>query len=148
MKHRLLAFLMIISFAFGMAQQEASAGPIKSAKCVFEGGTEHFFDDGKLTYSVSRVKDKFELTFDRLDAKDGKGRIVGNNGSGDVIVTNGDYVINILEFTPVGNMNITTIDTMNINHGVKAPSVTSRHVSSGSALLPSQRVGHCQVFTI
>ena len=89
-----------------------------------------------------------ELSFDRLDAPDGKARLIGNNGSADVNVSMGTHTLNIIEITPSGNWNVLTILTNDITHGAKLQAVYSRHVTTGFALVPSQRVGYCQIFTM
>ena len=138
---------LILVLALILASWSALAADVKSATCIFVEGTSHFFEDGKLTYRMARERERLEMTFDRLDDKNGNGRLVANNGGADVLVRRGQFTINIFEFTPVGNVNVTTMLTRDVVHGGKVQVVHSRHVANLPGLLPSQRVGTCTVFT-
>ena len=126
----------------------ACAADIKAAKCVFVEGAENFFEDNKLTFTIRKANDRMELTFDKLDDPSGNGRVIGNNGTNDVHVLRGVNVINILEVTAVGNINVTTLRTTDMTHGGKVQATHSRHVGTPTALLPSQRVGSCNVYAL
>jgi len=138
-------FFLAFTCLFGAFSPSFAADKITSAKCVFTGGSEHFFDDDKLTYKTTRVTDKMEISFDQLNSPTGDGRMLGNNGSSDVTILQSGAILNILEITGTKNINLTTLYTPKISHGAKVQAVISRHVGF-SGLIPSQRVGYCTIF--
>lgn len=139
---------ILLPLLLSLAAGGVGAADIKAAKCVFVEGTEHFFEDKKLTFTIRKTNDRFEVTFDKLDDPNGNGRMIGNNGTSDVRVSRGAYVTNILELTAAGNMNVTTLGTIDISHGGKVQATHSRHPASPTAILPSQRVGFCTVYLL
>jgi hypothetical protein len=129
-----ITLLSLTGLVFGQSQ---------SFRCNFSEGLNTNFDSGRP--STKKSNDIGELVFDQLDPKKGTGRIVGNAGAGDVVVYNGNNSIHILEPTPSGNMNITTIFNPTKNSSGNFPVVHSRHINlPGSGPLPSQYVGLCK----
>ena len=145
-KFTTLALLCLIAPPVTMAAENSP--PIKAAKCTFTDSTNQFFDDAALTWKVERnKKEVMEMTFDQLDSKSGQGRVIANNGAGDITIVPGDYNLTLIEFTGVGNVNMTSIHLGNaFTHGDKVQAAHSRHVGGAPALLPSQRVGACVVY--
>jgi hypothetical protein len=129
-----ITLLSLTGLVFGQSQ---------SFRFNFSEGINTNFDSGRP--STKKSNDIGELVFDQLDPKKGTGRIVGNAGAGDVVVYNGNNSIHILEPTPSGNMNITTIFNPTKNSSGNFPVVHSRHINlPGSGPLPSQYVGLCK----
>ncbi len=89
-------------------------------------------DDG-----FKRVKKKFELTF-IVDVENGKGYLLGNQGSSEVTVLPTDDGISFLEVTGTGNLMTTAIDK-------KRKSVHSRNTIMFGELIPTQYYGKCEV---
>jgi len=86
-----------------------------------------------------------ELVFDQLDTKKGTGRMIGNVGSENVQVLVGDgNSIHIIERTPSGNMNITTVFNPQRKNSNEYPIVHSRHLNLNGGPLTSQYVGLCK----
>jgi hypothetical protein len=141
-----IGLLAIALFSFESVATEMPS--IVSAKCTFSDSTSSFFDDGKLSWRIERnTNEKMEITFDQLNSKDGKGRLIGNNGSGDVSVLFGQYELTLLEITGGGNVMITSLQIGNgYDHAGRVQAVHSRHPAGPTALLPSQRVGTCIVY--
>ncbi len=142
-----VAFIFLT--AVSLSAHAAGTSPIKSAKCTFTDSTNNFFNRGALTWKVERTtKEVMETTFDQLDNKDGNARMIGNNGSADITVIQGRYGLSLIEITGSGAVMLTTIFLGNgYEHGANVQAVYSRHTAADDALLPSQRVGTCTVFT-
>ncbi len=118
-------------------------GQTQSFRCSFTDGFSTEFKSNKP--SSGRDKSKFtDLTFDQLDVKKNRGRMIGNAGATDVGVINGDNSIHIIEQTPSGNMNITTIFNPPIKNSSNYPVVHSRHVNIFDEPMTSQYVGLCK----
>ena len=118
-------------------------GQTQSFRCSFTDGFSTDFKSNKL--SSSRDKSKFtDLIFDQLDVKKNHGRMIGNAGTTDVSVINGDNSIHIIEQTPTRNMNITTIFNPSIKNSSNYPVVHSRHINIFDEPITSQHVGLCK----
>jgi len=86
-----------------------------------------------------------QVTFDSIDAKAGKARIVGNVGAGDVLVLVTIAGLTFVEQTAFGNVNLTTVfaayDSPSSRRFV---AVSSRHQNLNGPF-PSQYHGTCSV---
>jgi hypothetical protein len=118
-------------------------GQTQSFRCNFSDGFVSNWESGKTT--SKRDGRMSELIFDQVDLKKGSGRMIGNSGSENVQVLTGDTnSIHIVERTPSGNMNITTIFTPSQKNPNEFPVVHSRHINLMGGPLVSQFVGLCK----
>ena len=111
-----------------------------SFNCKFSDGVATNFDKGS---PESGDGGNFtDIIYDQINPKEGTGRIIGNAGAEDVMVFRGFQSVNIIEYTPVGNMTLTTIFNELPNKDGFFPVVHSRHPNMMGAFV-SQFVGLC-----
>lgn len=111
-----------------------------SFNCKFSDGVATNFDKGS---PESGDGGNFtDIIYDQINPKEGIGRIIGNAGAEDVMVFQGFQSVNIIEYTPVGNMTLTTIFNELPNKDGLFPVVHSRHPNMMGAFV-SQFVGLC-----
>ena len=128
---------------FGLLVSTNVFSQTQSFRCNFSDGLVTNWDSGKP--SSKRMSDMNELVFDQLDTKKGTGRMIGNVGSENVQVLVGDgNSIHIIERTPSGNMNITTVFNPQRKNSNEYPIVHSRHLNLNGGPLTSQYVGLCK----
>ena len=115
-----------------------------SLRCQFPVGHVVEFTDGGAQFSKS---DKLpDLVFDGIDRSRGTARLLGNAGAETVQVIEGDYVINFVEVTPVGNLSITTVYKQNVGSTDNSlQAVHSRHITVSGKGKPSQYTGVCTI---
>ena len=120
---------ILLAMVISLCSAVSFASPI-SYVCNYESYSD---EEGN-----HKTKEQFLLTF-VVDAENGKGYIVGNQGSEEVVVipqkTGG---IAFVEVTGSGNVMTTAIDTA-------GTSVHSRNTSIGGKLVPTQYYGKCEV---
>ena len=112
--------------------------------CQFDHGRGTTFDNGRVENVAGNAIGR--LVFDQLDPQTHTGRMVGNHGATSVFVSNGYQSLNIVEETPAGNLNITTIFLGGKDATRQAPAVHSRHINLGAEPYPSQSAGFCKLF--
>lgn len=117
-------------------------GQTQSFRCTFSDGLVTNWESGKPSSKRDGRMD--EIVFDQVDTKKGTGRMIGNSGSENVQVLNGDGSIHIVERTPSGNMNVTTIFSPPQKNPTQYPLVHSRHLNFIGGPLVSQFVGLCK----
>ena len=127
---------------FGLLVSTNVLSQTQSFRCNFSDGFVTNWDSGKP--SSKRDGRMSELVFDQLDVKKGTGRMIGNSGSENVQVLSGDGSNHIIERTPSGNMNITTIFSSTQKNPNEYPVVHSRHINLIGGPLVSQYVGLCK----
>ncbi|NBT75430.1 MAG: hypothetical protein EBT15_05555 [Betaproteobacteria bacterium] len=135
--------LLSAGFVFLLFITNQAKASSLSVRCAFTGGQVTDFDKGKA--STKRTNDLGELIFDQIDVTARTARMIGNQGAESIIALRGDDSIHLLERTGSGNLNITTI--FSLEEGEKLgsfPVVHSRHVSLMTGPLPSQYVGRCR----
>ncbi|QWE06384.1 hypothetical protein [Polynucleobacter sp. JS-JIR-5-A7] len=132
----------LIPVSLGLIISTNVFGQSQSFRCNFSDGLSTNWDSGKP--SSKRTSDMSELIFDQIDIKKGTGRMIGNSGSETVQVLKGDSSTHIVERTPSGNMNITTIFNPTQKYSDLYPVVHSRHINLMSGPFPSQYVGLCK----
>lgn len=123
---------------------------MKTIKCSYQRNvsvnfTRKGFDPSK------NDKEDFEITYDSIDFKKGKARLIGNTGAADVFALSGLGALSLLEQTSVGGLNITTIFPDEYPNGApdEYMSVNSRHIAmyklGDGGGVASQRYGKCKV---
>ena len=134
---------ILIPVSLGLIISTNVFGQSQSFRCNFSDGLVTNWESGKT--ASKRDGRMSEIVFDQLDPKKGIGRMIGNSGSENVQVLNGDgNSIHIVERTPSGNMNTTTIFTQSPKNPSEHPVVHSRHLNFVGGPLVSQFVGLCK----
>ena len=133
---------VLIPVSVGLIISTNVFGQSQSFRCNFSDGFSTNWDSGKA--SSVRGGKMAEMVFDQLDTKNGTGRMIGNAGVENVQVIRGDGSIHILERTPTGNLNITTIFGPIQKNPNEFPVVHSRHINIMGGPFPSQYVGLCK----
>jgi hypothetical protein len=125
----------------------------KSLKCYYSEGYTGIWDDGKLIIekgNFATSERDSAMVFDSIDFKKGTARLIGNQGSSDVIVLATPAGISFIEKTPVGYLMITTVFAYYKKGTDEFVCVYSRHVGSFSPLklgpMPSQWHGTCKIW--
>jgi len=138
-------FLVIILSVFPTISVAETQFP-KTFKCTFDKGVFTANSVSKPDdFKSEKTKDSMELIFDNIDLKQHKARLIGNAGTSDIFVQTAGESLHLLETTPSGNLNVTTIYIRAMAAG-DLFSVHSRHVGSASAPMVSQFWGSCKRF--
>ena len=144
----LLGVTLVMQTPASQLQQKASApSPLFKAQrltCSFNVYAAPVWKDGAAQV-VSRAQD-FTFDIDVIDMKKNKARIVGKNGaSAPASMLPTDIGLNVIEGTPIGNLNVTTVFMAGGPEG-KFLAVHSRHIGDlTSAPSPSQNYGTCEI---
>ena len=121
----------------------------RSLRCSFSLVMQADWKSGKLKNSIDKEED-FILHFDSIDPRQGKARLMGNEGATDVVVIPSVSGLNFLEETPSGNINFTTIFQSFKGNSSDYIAVTSRHLLfpglGGRYPFPSQHHGTCKIW--
>jgi len=129
---------LLVGYAVAGTPSELYA--VKSLKCEFPIVSTSDWQKDKPNPQLK--KQEFGFHIDGINLQQGKARIIGNAGSTDLSVVNGGMVVHFIEYTPSGNMNVTSVFAATTKLGFKA--VHSRHLYMMSSPLPSQSYGYCQ----
>jgi hypothetical protein len=144
---RLVALLGIVLLGQTPLPKSTAGDPLFSARhlaCSFPVYAAPVWKDGAAQV-VSRAQD-FTFDIDAINTKKNSAQIVGKGGASahaSTIVT--PVGINIIEATPIGNLNVTTVFVAGGPEG-KYIAVHSRHIGDpASAPSPSQNYGTCAI---
>jgi len=122
----------------------------KSFKCNFENGYFAFWENGKLKSEIT--KDPLSLIFDSIDYKKSTARLIGNQGSSDIILTFTVGGVTFIEKTGSGSFISTTINFPRVNDKNLIDqyfAVHSRHIATIlGAPMSSQYYGQCKIWDI
>jgi len=128
-------------------QQKQAPSPLFSAthlSCSFPVYAAPVWKDGAAQV-VSRAQD-FTFDIDAINTKKNSAQIIGKGGGSahaSTVVT--PIALNIIEATPIGNLNVTTVFVAGSEDG-KYMAVHSRHIGDlTSAPAPSQNYGTCTI---
>lgn len=144
----LLGVALVMQTPASQPQQKASApSPLFKAQhltCSFNVYAAPVWKDGAAQV-VSRAQD-FTFDIDSIEVKKNSANIVGKGGvsahASTVVTPTG---LTVIESTPIGNLNITTIFVAGGPEG-KFIAVHSRHIGDlTSAPSPSQNYGTCEI---
>ena len=140
----LLALTSVTLPALAADETFSSLINARSLRCAFGPGASADWETGKPVVK----SDKFEvvLQFDGIDLKDGKARMIGNQGASDVVVILTPRGITFLERTESGNLSVTTVFTDYARGTHDFVVVHSRHIGGLGSPLPSQYHGTCKVW--
>jgi len=120
----------------------------KSFKCNFENGYFAFWENGKLKSEIT--KDPLSLIFDSIDYTNSTARLIGNQGSSDIIVTFTVGGVTFIEKTGSGSFISTTINFPRVNDKNLIDqyfAVHSRHIATIlGAPMSSQYYGQCKIW--
>ena len=116
----------------------------RSLKCSFKEGVS-------MTWKASGVSIERDLWkgvthFDSIDLREGKARIIGNQGSADITAFVTPAGITLVESTGLGNLVFTTVFARYKPETDEFCAVMSRHMNLIGASLPSQYYGTCKVW--
>lgn len=128
-------------------QQKSAPNPLFSAThltCSFPVYAAPVWKEGAAQV-VSRAQD-FTFDIDAINTKKKSARIVGKGGvSAPASILPTDIGLNVIEGTPIGNLNVTTVFVAGGEDG-KYIAVHSRHIGDlTSAPAPSQNYGTCTI---
>jgi hypothetical protein len=130
-------------FIFCLLVNNSAFSQTLSFRCNFTGGQITDYDSGNP--KTKRVNDFVELVYDQIDKSKSTARLIGNVGVAQVQAIEGSDSIHLIETTPFGNINITTIFfTEKSKLNGRYPVVHSRHMKSSSGPLPQQYIGLCK----
>ena len=142
-----ITFLILSS----IAQAQQVGKPIyhlinaRSIGCELDRGTQASWDGGKLKLKGSNFGEGGKVTFDSIDTRKGKARLIGNVGAEDVVVLITPSGLTFVEQTAMGNLNFTTVfsayDSSSLHRFI---AVSSRHMNFNSPF-PSQYHGTCSI---
>src|SRR5262249_17061899 len=88
------------------AKTRAALDGARSLRCTFPHGGRVDLADPKLARKESAGP---EVTFDAIDRKAGRARIITNDGAGDVTVIPGPTALTFIEVAPTGNSLVTVV---------------------------------------
>ena len=117
----------------------------KSVRCQFNEGTTASWDGGKPRLERGKAGEGTTSTFDSIDVKEGRARLITRAGAGDVAVISTLIGVTFIESVENGGLNITTVFTQYVKAaGERFIAVFSKHVDVFGPL-PSQWHGTCQI---
>jgi hypothetical protein len=144
---RIVALVGLVLAGQTPQQKPAVQDPLFSARhltCSFPVYAAPVWKDGAAQV-VSRAQD-FTFDIDAIDLKKRSAQIVGKGGASahaSTVVT--PVGVNIIEATPIGNLNVTTVFVAGGPAG-KYITVHSRHIGDPSSTpSPSQNYGTCEI---
>lgn len=120
----------------------------RSLRCQFDQGTQAKWETGNLKIETVRFGEGGAVTFDSINSKAGRARVIGNAGAGDVDLIPAAGALTFVETTGLGSVNVTTVfGEYRTRLSREFIAVQSRHIIGmlGSAPLPSQFHGTCRV---
>jgi hypothetical protein len=116
-----------------------------SIRCQLGRGTQASWDGGKLELENANMGESGQATFDSIDPKAGKARLIGNAGAGDVLIIATSAGLTFIEQTAFGNVNFTTVFAAYDSAASRRfVAVSSRHQNINGPF-PSQYHGTCSV---
>jgi len=117
----------------------------KSVRCQFNEGTTASWDGGKPRLERGKASEGTASTFDSIDIKEGRARLITGAGAGDVAVIFTLIGVTFIESVENGGLNITTVFAQYVKAaGERFIAVFSKHVDVFGPL-PSQWHGTCQI---
>ena len=116
----------------------------KCLKCSFKEGVSTSWSSKGVKIESDQWKG--DTIFDSIDIKQGKARIVGNQGASDIILIGSPSGITFIESTGIGNMVFTTVFPFYKPGTNEFCAVMSRHMNLMTEALPSQYYGTCKVW--
>ena len=164
MNKTLLAAVVVLGAAgvllFGQTQTKSekmpeqrwpALGEISSLRCTFESrSTSDQWEPGsEPRLDLGKVSQPLQFFVDSIDRENRKARMIGNVGSADLVVVSSQGMLHLIERTPVGGLNLLTIDDQLSEDGPSSSyrAVYSRH---GPPIfehwIVSQYYGICQMW--
>ena len=141
------ALILLVSIAHAEQTDEVFARLLRarSLRCELGAGTQASWDGGRLKLEQSTFGQGGMVTFDSIDAKGGKARIIGTAGAGSVRVLLSPTGLTFVEETAFGNLNFTTVfGRYDSAVSRRFVAVSSRHQDINGPF-PSQYHGTCSV---
>jgi hypothetical protein len=142
-----VVLILLVSGAYAQQADEAFGRLLRarSLRCDLRMGTQASWDGGTPKLERSTFGEGSRVTFDSIDTKAGKARLIANAGAGDVQVLATVAGLTFVEQTAFGNLNFTTVFA-NYDSAVSRQfiAVASRHQNINGPF-PSQYHGTCSV---
>lgn len=141
------ALLLLASGAYAQSADDAFGRLLKarSLRCDIQRGTQASWDGGNLKLEPATYGEGGRVTFDSIDIRSGKARLIGNAGAGDIQVVPTAVGLTFVEQTAFGNLNFTTVfGTYDSPSSRRLITVTSRHQDLHGPF-PSQYHGTCSI---
>jgi len=141
--------LLLLSFVFAntvYAEDDVFSRLLgaKCLKCSFKEGVVTEWHPKGLKIESDQWKG--ETIFDSIDIKQGEARIIGNQGSSDIILIGSPTGLTFIEQTGSGNVIFTTVFPLYSPGTDQFCAVMSRHMNLFTKALPSQYYGTCRVW--
>lgn len=142
-----VVLLLLASGAYAEQVDEAFGRLLRarSLRCDLQTGTQASWDGGTLKLQPASFGEGGRVTFDSIDTKSGKARLIGNAGASDIQVVPTAIGLTFVEQTAFGNLNFTTVfasyDSLSSRRFV---AVASRHQDLNGPF-PSQYHGTCSI---
>lgn len=134
--------LLVAAASRANAQGEAKLRATTTFRCVFTTSAKVNMDGD--VPRVTTVRDNLEAIFDQVDARNGSGRLIGNQGAESITVVRGSEKITLLEVTPNGTVQVTVIYSVERSDG-QFKAVHSRHTAAPDGIpIASQMYGSCR----
>ena len=143
-----IILLLSISYAISEDSPFQQLLKAKTIRCYLDRGATADWIKGKLDIKISKCSESKEasyLTFDLIDIKNQSARLVANVGAEDVQVMLTPEGMTFVEYTPSGNINITTIFPYTLKSSGEFVFVQSRHIKLLGQPLPQQYYGTCKI---
>ncbi len=141
------ALILLVSNVYAQQTDEVFAQLLRtrSLRCELGTGTQASWHGGRLKLEQSTFGQGGMVTFDSINAKGGKARIIGNAGAGNVRVLVTATGLTFVEETAFGNLNFTTVfGRYDSAVSRRFVAVSSRHQDINGPF-PSQYHGTCSV---
>ncbi|WP_041280387.1 hypothetical protein [Desulfosudis oleivorans] len=115
----------------------------KCLKCNFQEGVSTSWPGKEI--NVESCQWKSETVFDAMNIRQARARVIGNQGTSDVMLLGSPSGLTFLESTCAGNMIFTTVFPFYKPGTDEFCAVMSRHMNLTNKALPSQYYGTCKV---
>ena len=143
----ILATLVAVGTTVATSPEEPTTrlSSVRTLRCVFtDSNTTHFRDGQRTTESESESS---KIQYDSINTTAGTARGIGNNKAGDVPVRLGrDGQLTFLEWSPSGNVFVTTVFPMYAKGTRQFMALSSSHFLTGVLILGQQESGLCTVW--
>lgn len=164
MKKTVLVAIMLLGavsvLLFGQAQPESEKMPeqrwpalddISSLRCTFTSriASEHWEPGSEPRLNLGKDSQPLQFFIDSVDRENRKARMIGNIGSADLIVVSSPKMLHLIERTPVGGLNLLSIDKQLSDDGPRSSfrAIYSRHGPPISDdWIVAQHYGSCQMW--
>lgn len=149
-----LAYSTSATLAQSRSTISSALDDVTSLRCFSGKGYSVTWDAGVPKFTSARFPSEGDhIQFDAIDRENHSARLIGNAGVSEVRVIESDRGLHFLEYTPSGNLNVTTVFSA-APKGLPPRSfvfVASRHLdlgdpATGPSIIASQYHGTCKAW--